>query len=233
MNTRTIVWNVVAGFLILAATPALRAGEVIDRIVAIVNGHVILQSQLEDDLCFEAFTEARPIKSAADEDRRSALSRLVDQELLREQIQGSDLPQPSPDNIKKRIGEIRAAYPEATTDSAWRTTLALYGLDEKQLESRIALQLQLMREVDVRMRPSVQIENQSIESYYHNVFLPELHKTGAQDVPLPEVANRIREILTQQKIDELFNSWLQSLRKESKVRTLLPDAQGSASGATQ
>jgi parvulin-like peptidyl-prolyl isomerase len=226
MNTRRIAWILGLG---LAATPVVRAGEVIDRIAAIVNGHVILQSQLEDDLCFEALSGARPLDSLSVQDRRSALNHLVDQELLREQAQAADLPQLAPEQVQKRIQEIRAAHPEAVSDSGWRATLARYGLNEKQLESRVALELALLREVDNRLRPSVQIENERIESYYRDVFLPQLHKAGAPDVPLAEVSARIREILTQEKIDELFNSWLQSLRKESKVRTLLPlDPQADA-----
>jgi len=229
MNKRFIL-SIFTAYIVLAGTPVLYAGQVIDRIVAIVNGHVILQSQLEDGLCFEALSSARPVSSLNDDDRRAALNRLIDQELVREQTQESDLPQPAPEQVQKRIQEIRAAYPEATSDSAWQKTLARYGLDEKQVESRVALQLGLLREVDIRIRPSVQIDNERIEAYYRNVYLPELHKTGAPEVALPEVASRIREILTQAQIDELFNTWLQSLRKDSKVRTLLPDLDQSSGG---
>jgi len=199
----------------------LHAGEVIDRIVAIVNGNVILQSQLEDDLCFEAFSDGRPLSNVGDDERRAALGHLVDQEILRQQL-GADIHQPTPEQVQKRIEEIRANYPDAKTDARWLRTLSSYGLTEKQLEVRVTQQLALLREADIRLRPSVQIENRGIEDYYHNVFLPKLRQAGAADVPLPEVTAQIREILTQQKIDELFDSWLQSLRKDSKVRTLLP-----------
>lgn len=206
--------------LLIAFSPALYAGQVIDRIVAIVNGRVILQSQLEDDLCFEALAGARPLKELGEQDRQSALDHLVDQELLREQI-GSDIHQPSPDQVQKRIQEIRASYPDAASESGWEATLARYGFNERRLEPRLTDELGLLREAELRLRPSVQIDDQSIDRYYHSTFLPQLHQTGAAEVPLPQVADQIREILTQQKIGELFDSWLQSLRKESKVRTLL------------
>jgi parvulin-like peptidyl-prolyl isomerase len=232
MNTRSIPTL----FLLvgLVFTTSLRAGEVIDRIVAIVNGNVILQSQLEDDLCFEALSEARPLKPLADEDRHSALDHLVDQELLREQMQGGEMHQPSSEQVQKRIQEIRKAHPGAESDAVWQTILARYGLNEKQLELRVTRQLALLREADVRLRPSVQIENDRIAAYYHDVFLPRLRQAGAPEVPLAEVSSQIREILTQQKIDELFDAWIQSLRKDSKVRTLLPgDAASFAGEATR
>ena len=216
--------------LALVFTPALRAGEVIDRIVAVVNGNVILESQLEDDLCFEALSEGRSLKPLGDEGRVSALNHLIDQELLREQMQGSEMHRPSAEQVQKRIEEIRKAHSGADSDSAWQAILAGYGLNEKELELRVARQLALLREADVRLRPSVQIENDRIAAYYRDIFLPQLHQAGAPDVPLAEVSSQIREILTQQKIDELFDAWLQSLRKDSKVRTLLPGDHSSSLG---
>jgi len=37
------------------------AGEIVDRIVATVNGHIILQSEWEDALFYEAFVAGRSL----------------------------------------------------------------------------------------------------------------------------------------------------------------------------
>jgi len=204
--------------LLAAAAAKSRAADVIDRIVATVNGHVILQSDWDDAVRFEAFVEGRPLDQLSVQDRSRALDRLIDQELLREQAQGAESPQPPADEVKKRIQEIQAQQ-AVTSPSAWQTALARYGFDEKQFEARVAHDLAVLRQVDARLRPSVQIDTQSIESYYHDKFLPKLHQVGSQDVPLAEVSARIREILTQEKVNQLFSSWLQSLRAESKIHT--------------
>jgi hypothetical protein len=83
----------------------------------------------------------------------------------------------------------------------------------------VAHDIAVLRQVEARLRPTVQIDAQSIESYYRDKFLPQLRHAGAQDVPLAEVSGKIREILTQEKVNQLFSSWLQSLRAESKIRT--------------
>src|SRR5205823_6991736 len=87
------------------------AGEVIDRIVATVNGHIILQSDWEDSLRYEAFSSARPLASLTPDERKSALDRLIDQELLREQMRASDSPQPSLEQVGQHLAEIRKLYP--------------------------------------------------------------------------------------------------------------------------
>lgn len=216
--------------LLAAAATRAEAADVIDRIVATVNGHVILQSDWDDAVRFEAFVEGRPLDQLTVQDRSRALDRLIDQELLREQAQGADSPLPPADEVKKRIHEIQAQQ-SATSPNAWQAALARYGFDEKQFEARVAHDLSVLRQVDARLRPSVQIDAQSIESYYHDKFLPKLHQVGSQDVPLAEVSARIREILTQEKVNQLFSSWLQSLRAESKIHTAvagssLPAASG-------
>lgn len=205
--------------ILLAGIPGqLRAADIIDRIVATVNGHVILQSDWDDTVRFEALADGRPLAQVSDQDRGRALDRLIDQELLREQAQGVESPQPPAEEVQKRVQEIRTQQ-AATNPSAWQAVLARYGFDEKQLESRVAHDIAVLRQVEARLRPNVQIDPQSIESYYHDKFLPHLHSAGAQDVPLAQVSGQIREILTQEKVNQLFSAWLQSLRAESKIRT--------------
>ena len=72
-----------------ALDPAANAGQVIDRIVATVNGHIILQSDWNDALRYEALLSARTVDQFSDEDRRAVLDRLIDQELLAEQMKSA------------------------------------------------------------------------------------------------------------------------------------------------
>lgn len=194
-------------------------GEVIDRIVATVNGHVILQSDWDDASSYEAFIDRRSLDQLTPEDRKATLDRLIDQELLREQIQASDFPQTPPAEVQKRIQEIRAHYPEAQSQQAWSALLSARGLTESDLESRVVLQLNVMRLVDARLRPTIQIDARSIESYYQETLIPQLRQAGATDIPLADATPKIKELLTQQKMNVLLTAWLQNLRAGSDIRT--------------
>jgi len=61
-------------------------------------------------------------------------------------------------------------------------------------------------------------------------LLPQLRQSGETDVPLAEVAPKIKELLTQKKMNQLLISWLQSLRAGSEIRSnaLSPDSGGWA-----
>jgi hypothetical protein len=195
------------------------AGDVLDRIVASVNNHIILQSEWQDAVRYEAFVAGRRLDQVQAGDRKAALDRLIDQELLREQMRSSGFPHADSEEVEKRIREIRTRYPDAENESGWQAALAHYGLTENELKKRVALQVDLMGLVDARLRPNVVIDSKSIESYYNQELLPQLRQSGAQQVPLAEVTPKIKELLTQQKMNQMLVAWLQDLRSGSRIST--------------
>jgi hypothetical protein len=216
-----------AGMLVFLTTVlSVGAGEVIDRIVATVNGHIILLSDWEDSLRYEAFSSGRPLDRMTVDDRKSALDHLIDQELLREQLKDSDVLHPSSEDVAQRVVEIRKQYPEAETELGWRRLLDSHRLSEEYLKNRVAAELDLMRLVDARLRPSVTVDSKSIERYYREELLPQLRQSGGQNVPLAAVTAKIKELLTQKKISQLLTAWLQDLRAGSEIR-----AEALAAGA--
>jgi hypothetical protein len=208
----------IVGTLALLTTTFAAGAELIDRIVATVNGHIILLSDWEDSLRYEAFSSGRPLDRMTAADRKSALDHLIDQELLREQLKDSDVLHPSSEEAAQRVAEIRKQFPEAETELGWRKLLDSYRLSEENLKSRVAAELDLMRLVDARLRPSVTVDSKSIESYYSEELLPQLRQSGGQNVPLADVTAKIKELLTQKKISQLLTAWLQDLRAGSEIR---------------
>jgi len=204
--------------LLVISLPAL-AGDVLDRIVATVNNHIILQSEWQDAVRYEAFVAGRALDQLRAADRKAALDRLIDQELLREQMRSSGFPHAGSEEVEKRIQEIRKQYAGAESEAGWQAALGRYGLTENELRKRVALQVDLMGLVDSRLRPNVIIDSKSIESYYNQELLPQLRQSGAAQVPLAEVTPKIKELLTQQKMNQMLVAWLQDLRSGSRIRT--------------
>jgi peptidyl-prolyl cis-trans isomerase SurA len=207
------------------------AGEVIDRIVATVNGRVILQSDLDEALSYEAVLSGRSLGQFSEDERRSVLDRLIDQELLREQLKSADFQHASQAEVAARVAEARKQYSEAATDEGWQALLATFHLSQKDLEAHVGQQIDLLRLVDARLRPTVQIDSKTIEAYYREKFVPQLKRSGGSEVPLAEVRAKIRELLTEQKVNELLISWLQTLRSESEVR--IPEASAPSGEGVQ
>jgi len=207
--------------LSLALVVPSEAGQIVDRVVANVNGHVVLQSDWEREVAFEALSNARDPDSFTLAERNAALDRLIDRELLREQVRPS---QPAPaEQIAARVAEmrneVRKLYPDCATDGGWRAKLQRYGLTESSLEKLLGDQIQLMKLVEDRLRPSIQIDQQAVETYYNDQLLPDMKRAGSRATPLPEVFGRIKDLLAERKMNELLSGWLASLRSESHILT--------------
>jgi peptidyl-prolyl cis-trans isomerase SurA len=221
IGTRTI-FGKRATFAALALLATVFAGpkaraEVVDRIVATVNRHVILQSDWDEALRYEALLNGRALAEFTDEDRRAVLDRLIDQELLAEQMKSAYFQHATETDAAARVAEVRKQYREGATDEGWQSLLTRFRLTEKDLVAHVQQQMDLMRLIDAHLRPAVQVDSQSIEAYYRDKFVPQLKQAGSGEVPLADVSVKIRELLTQEKVSELLVSWLQTLRSENKI----------------
>lgn len=205
--------------LLLLSTQPLYSGEILDRIVATVNGHIILLSDWQDAMRYEAFTAQRPMADLTIADRKAILDRLIDQELLREQMSAVDSPHCTLDAVNARLAEIRKPYTEAKSQADWESLLHQYDLSDEQLRRRVEEELNVLLLVDARLRPSVNVDAQSIESYYNQEILPQLRQSGSPGEPLAQLTPKIKEVLTQQKMNQLLTAWLQNLRAGSDIRT--------------
>jgi len=210
---------------------AASCADVVDRMVAVVNRQVILQSELEQAAHVEFLLQGRSLDQLNATEMHSVLERMIDQALLEQQIVGTTLMDPSLDEIAARLHEVRAEIPGAAADEKWRTMLISYGVSQEDVEKQIAAQLRILRFIDLRFRTLAHVDRASISNYYTEKLLPELRKQQAPEPPLSQVSDKIEKILTEQRIDELLNSWLQTLRSQARIQKMDADSK-AATGAT-
>ena len=173
--------------------------EVIDRVVAVVEGHVITLSDLRQ----ERQIRAQLGEEASDDD--AALAKLlVDNFLIERQI--ADYP-----NLDVTDAEVDSAV-EKFNLSANRASDAL----RNAVHQRIRMQ----KFFDVRFRQFIRPTDDEIQKYYDEVFLPEARARGMQSIPPltdPEMAKGIRENVIQESLDHEVDGWLKAIRRRSNV----------------
>jgi hypothetical protein len=210
----------ILGLLMLTA-PLLRAGEVLDRIVATVNGHPILLSDWQDEVRYEAFIAGRKLQAVTALDKKAALDRLKDRELLREQEDTAETVPTSAEEIDKQLEAMKTDVARAMP---WDEALAAYQLTEADIRNHIALELSQLRFIDARLRPSIQVDPDEVAAYYRNHFSS---SAGGQPISLPEATPKIHELLTQEKMNQALSTWLESLRSQAEIRTFPSDSSDS------
>lgn len=201
---------------LLVFSLAMTASELVESIVATVNKRPLLASELDDELRFEALEQARPLTSLTPADAKAALDRLVEQELLRQQMQSFALP--SQKEVDTRIQSIRALFPQAASEEGWLSVLREYGMSASRLNELVSAQLQTLHFIDFRLRPSARVSRIEVETYYREKLVPQVQAAGATPDPYAAVSAKIQELLTQRKLDELLVNWMNSLRTQSEIR---------------
>jgi peptidyl-prolyl cis-trans isomerase SurA len=212
---------------------------VLDRAVAVVNKRVILGSDLDDAIRLSVL---EPRRRNTEITPQRALQQLISQTLIEQQMRQED-PQsvePTQAEVSARIDEIRKELPicrreNCASDDGWQAFLAAHGLTLARVEAYVRYRLEILRFIERRFRQGIQISQQQIESYYQDTLLPQ-YKPGDTVPPLEQVAPRIQEILLQQQVSMLFDTWLTNLRQQGDVEVLdsslePPDAQPNAGNA--
>jgi len=203
----------------------VQAGELLDRIVVTVNGNALLQSDWDGELRYESFMAARPVDEVTPSDRENALNRIIDQELLREQMRPADLKPASAAAVETELDFLKAQYQREHAGQSWNASLDQHGITESDVRAHVQAELNQLRAIDLRLRPSVQVDRAAVEGYYKEKIVSQ---TGKQSMTLAEAEPKIREILVQEQMNQLLDSWLESLRSQAKIQRFASDSSPQA-----
>jgi hypothetical protein len=215
-------------YVIVLLLAGIAQAQVVDRMVAVVNRHVILESELDQATRVEFLLQAKPIERVTSVDRMAVLERLIDRSLLDQQIVNPAMLDPAPEALKAKIEEMRQGIPGASTNESWKNILTGYGLTQQDVEEQLTSQFRILRFIDLRFRGLVRIDKKAIAAYYQDRFLPEVRKRNASEPQLSEVSDKIEQILAEQRIDELLNNWLKTLRAQAHIERMLPATAANA-----
>lgn len=219
-------------FVIALLLAGVVQAQVVDRMVAVVNKHVILESELDQAARVEFLLQAKPIEQLAQADRLAVLERLIDRSLLEQQIMDPGMLDPNPEDLAAKIKELRQGLPGAGDDARWKTILAGYGLTLQDVEDQLTSQFRILRFIDLRFRGLVRVDKDAISAYYQDHFLPEVRKRNVTEPKLSEVSDKIEQILAEQEIDGLLNNWLKTLRAQAHIERMVPGAAPPNAGTT-
>ena len=208
------------------AEPPVHPGAIqIDRVVAIVNGDLILESDVDEERRFTAFQPyVNPNEAFS---RQDAINRLIDRALILQQ-DGEQAMTPITDaeettdilDLRKNILACRPYHCE--TDEGWLHFLADDGFTEEEFRQRWRERMTTLRFIEQRFRMGIRIEPAEINQYYKETLLPEYASRHVAPPTLGAIRDRIQEILLQQQVGKLLDDWLKALRASGDVQMVTP-----------
>ena len=196
--------------------------EVLDRIVAVVEGHIITLSDLRQEREIRGTLGEKPI-----EDTATLVRQLVDAHLIERQI--ADYPNIEVTNTEvdadvDKLGLSAIAAPGAPVDASRRVLLDTQGrvleISASGIRDAVRRRIRMQKFFDVKFRQAIRPTDEEIRKYYEDVFLPEARTRGLQSIPSladAEMANAIRENVIQEKLNHEVDVWLEAIRRRSNI----------------
>jgi hypothetical protein len=208
------------------ATAATPGAIEIDRVVAVVNGDLILESDVNEERRLSAF---QPYSSPeAHFSRADAIKRLIDRTLILQQAGEQAETSVTDAELDASILELRKtilackAY-ACETDAGWQKFLADHGFTEQEFRLRWRERMETLGFIEQRFRMGIRITSAEIDDYYQKTLLPEYASRKVAAPKLSTISDRIQEILLQQRVSELLDDWLKTLRASGDVRMMKPE----------
>jgi peptidyl-prolyl cis-trans isomerase SurA len=206
-----------------ATSDAARA-VTLDRVVAIVNNDLILESDVESERRFQAF---QPLGSNRVWTRDELINRLIDRALILQQIAIEPEAPVTDAEVDAQLMQLRKTIPKCAayhceTEAGWERFVQDQGLTLPELREHWKLRMDVLRFIEERFRMGIRITQQEIDDYYNKTLIPQYQQQNAKAPPENTIQDKIQEILLQQQVDKLLDDWLSALRAQGSVRILKP-----------
>jgi hypothetical protein len=193
--------------------------EVIDRVMAVVGGQLITQSDVRGALAFGLVD----VGEAADPVGR-ALDRLIDRELVLSEVDRYQPPEPRADEVAARVQAIERRFP---SQAAFTAALNTSGFTEARLSEAMRNDLRIERYLEQRFTATAQPTDEEVATYFRDHASE--FASGGRTPPLDEVREQVRRKLTAERHAALVADWIQGLQRRADIiRLYLPQGQGTS-----
>ena len=198
-----------AGWLVALCVlaPALARPDVIDRVLAIVQDHLITLSDVRASM---ALGLVRPAEGA--DPLESALERWIDRVLMLEEVERYAPREPAPGEVTAALDALmaRAGGPEA-----FRATLVAYGFDESWVRQWIRADLRTQSYVEQRFAGTMMPTEEELENYYRQH--PSEFVRDGQPLTAAEAQQRARERVMEARRTAVLRDWIEGLRRRAEI----------------
>jgi hypothetical protein len=218
-----IVWILLLALILSALN---LSGEEIDRLLVAVNGSVITEGDLYiarklNPLIFS-------ISGTGAVSREAEIDRLIDLELIRQELQNFSLDSDDESSLDAKTKEWRDRMTKAGIDLH---SIERLGIQESELNSYLKLRISILEFVDFRFGPFAAVSESEIKAYYDDTYSPQLRESGLETPPLSQVSDKIEEILKDKKINEALDQWLLEARSNAQIEYFDGDSPAIADSA--
>lgn len=207
---------IITALCLLSGCALSARAEITDRMLAIVNGDLITESDVIWALALDP--ELQPLELSP-ENKRLMLERLIDQKLLDQEAEKTPQNEPAEEEITAYIRELVAKF---KSEEVFRERMQRVGLDQASLREIARHRLEILKYVEFRFRSFAFVKPEEVERYYNEIWLPREKASGGRILPLDDtLREEIERTLENQKANAELDHFFDEARANAQVVRLV------------
>ena len=191
----------------LGLVPTSQPAEIIDRVLAIVEGEVITLSDSRGAIDLGLITPNGEADALVD-----VLEQLINRQLILIEVERYPPPSPNPTAVSLRFKQIRESF---TTPEAFSHALEVSGMNEQRLRDLLRDDIRIQAYLEQRFGSAAQLTEDEVARYYR-----EHREDFTQEGEVrsyAEVQEASRDRLLSERRLILINEWTVGLRSRANV----------------
>lgn len=201
----------------------ISAQETVDKTVATVSDGVRTELITYSDLLWQLALQPRAsLQPPSSDDLNRALQILINQRLFALEARRLPSNNLSDTEVKEEIERIVKLFPSSTE---FERRLRLVGFDsisDDNFQRMMRQRVEIEKYLDFRFRSFVVITPEDELKHYREVFTPEFRRQnpGLLLPPIEDVRSRINATLTEEKVEEEIEKFLDDAKRRAEVIVL-------------
>jgi len=187
-------------------------GEIVDRMLATVNGELITESEVSWELALDP--ELEPLDLSL-EKKRLMLERVIDQRMLAQEA--AKIPQNAPGDEEIRDYITKELVARFGSQEALLARMRRVGLDQTMLREIVSRRLVLLGYINFRFRSFVFVQPDEVERYYREVAVPRMRNRGGYVRTLDEMRAEIETLLGDERINSELDRFFDEARAQAQI----------------
>ena len=222
---RTALAVALASLCLFPVSLTVQGQEIVDRMVATVNGGVGPDLITYSDLLWQlALQPGTPLANPRSEDLNNALQSLINQRLILQEAEKLPAIAPSDDEVRAAINDLVKRFPTSAEFVERLRTVGFRSIDDEQFKEIIRQRLAIEKYLDFRFRSFTVVTPEEEASYYTQVYVPRFKRRHPDGIvpKLEEARAEINQTLTESKIESDTDAFLDSARESAEIVILSP-----------
>jgi hypothetical protein len=208
--------------LLFLSASATRAQEVVDKMVATVNGGVRTDLITYSDLLWQmALQPETPIDNPSSEVLNRALQLIINQRLIYQEAEKLPTINPTEKEITDELSELIKQF---SPQSKFMERVHKVGLTNEQLREIIRQRVAIDKYLNFRFRSFVVVTPKEVSDYYRDVYTPRFQRQNPGIIvpTFEQVSKFLEKQLTEDKIESETNAFLDTARARAEITILNP-----------